>query len=157
MSEASVPSGTGLKSGAEFSGSRTVIAILVAGVVATASIFLYWDLHTRPFRPLRSAIGQTFEKSRPLVEGGRNKGGPPTLRVAMTVLFDPNEDDLRAQETLRKVVELARTHVELDRYEVLELNLLQFVPQEPVRERSMSVEHPAKFDSPPEAADSDTR
>lgn len=142
MSEASVPSGTGLKAGYEFSGSRTVVAMLAVGVLATAVIFIYWDQHTRPFRPLRVAIGSTFEKSRPLVEGGRNKGGPNTLRIAMTVLFDPVADDDRARETLRQVVELARTHVDLGQYEVLELNLLQFVPQQPVRERSLTVENP---------------
>lgn len=150
MSEASVPSGTGLKAGHEFSGSRTVVAMLAVGVLATAVIFIYWDQHTRPFRPLRVAIGSTFEKSRPLVEGGRNKGGPNTLRIAMTVLFDPVADDNQAQETLRRVVDLARTHVDLGQYEVLELNLLQFVPQQAVRERSLTVENPgASLAKPP--------
>jgi hypothetical protein len=143
MSDSSAPSGIGLKSGQEFSGRLTVIAMLLVGVLSTAAIFIYWDQHTRPFRPLRVAIGRTFERSRPLVEGGRNRGGPPSLRIAMTVLFDPNADDDQAQETLRKVVELARTHVDLDEYEVLELNLLNFVPEQKTRERSMTVELPA--------------
>lgn len=146
MSDASVPSGTGLQTGQEFSGRLTVIVMLLAGVLSTVAIFLYWDQHTRPFRPLRVAIGRTFEKSRPLVEGGRNKGGPPSLRIAMTVLFDPNADDDRAQAALRKVVELARAHVDLDKYEVLELNLLNFVPEKKTRERSMTVELPATFE-----------
>lgn len=146
MSDASVPSGTGLKSGQEFSGRLTVVAMLLVGVLSTAAIFIYWDQHTRPFRPLRVAIGSTFERSRPLVEGGRNKGGPPSLRIAMTVLFDPNANENQAQETLRKVVELARSHVDLDKYEVLELNLLNFVPEQKTRERSMTVELPATFE-----------
>ena len=36
-------------------------------------MFVYWDLHTKPFRPLTEAIGRTFKHSLPKVEGGRHR------------------------------------------------------------------------------------
>lgn len=137
MSNDTVPSGTGLKAGQELSGRRMVIAMLTAGVLSTIAIFLYWEYRTGPFRPLRESIGRTFKKSRPLVEGGRHKGGPPTLRIAMTVPFDPTADQTQAEATLKSVVELARQHTPIQQYDVLKLILVQSNPERRTRELPM--------------------
>src|SRR5262245_43384712 len=73
------------------SGSAVVFGMRRLGTVATVVMYVYWDLHTKPFRPLTEAIGRTFKNSLPKVEGGRHKRGPMTLRVALRVPFPPAE------------------------------------------------------------------
>ena len=118
------------------SGRYVVIGLLVLGTIATILLFVYWDLQTKPFRPLREAIGRKFRHSRPNVEGGRPKGrGPWTLRISMTVKFPPFEDSLRATEVFDQVVELARQYHDLAEVDRVEVNLIQFVPQEVAKTR----------------------
>ncbi len=56
-------------------------------------MYLYWELHTRPFRPLQMAIGARHPNSMPRVIGGPYKtketGSRPTLRMVIVVDFDP--------------------------------------------------------------------
>ena len=56
-------------------------------------MYLYWELHTRPFRPLQMAIGARHPNSMPRVIGGQHKshrtGSKPTLRMVIVVDFDP--------------------------------------------------------------------
>ena len=118
------------------SGRYVVIGLLVLGLIATILLFVYWDLQTKPFRPLREAIGRKFRHSRPNVEGGRPKGrGPWTLRISLTVNFPPFEDSLRATEVFDQIVELAREYHDLSEVDRVEVNLIQFVPQEVAKTR----------------------
>ena len=120
----------------ELSGRYLVIGLLMLGIAATALLFIYWERQTRPFRPLREAIGREFRHSRPNVEGGRPKGrGPWTLRVSMTVDFPPAEDSARANEIFQRVLELARNYHDLNEIDRVEVNLIQFVPQELAKTR----------------------
>lgn len=63
-----------------------------AGLMVGA-MYLYWELYTRPFRPLQEAINAQYPNSMPRVIGGKHKshreGSKPTLRVVVTVDFDP--------------------------------------------------------------------
>ena len=56
-------------------------------------MYLYWELHTRPFRPLQMAIGARHPNSMPRVIGGplksKQTGTNPTLRMVVVVDFDP--------------------------------------------------------------------
>jgi hypothetical protein len=101
------------------------------GVVMVAALWLYWELHSRPFRPLQNAIAAEFPDSRPGVIGGRHKsheaGNPQTLRIVIWVDFDPNADEARAIEYGGRLAALAAQHHDLSRYEVLEIRLIQRV------------------------------
>jgi hypothetical protein len=107
-----------------------VLGMFALGLIATAVIFLYWDLHTRPFRPLTEAIGREYRHSLPKVEGGRHKGSANTLRVAMRVPFVPTESSPDSQRVVNRVVELARAHADLAKFEVLEVHLIQVAPEQ---------------------------
>jgi hypothetical protein len=119
----------------EISGRLVVIGMLLTGLVATGVIFVYWELHTRPFRPLTEAIGRTFEHSLPKVEGGRHKGGPMTLRISLRVPFSPEADDAAAQEALRTLFRLIREHQNLSSYGRVEIHLFQMVPEETAKSK----------------------
>jgi hypothetical protein len=113
--------------------------MLVLGMSATALLYVYWEQHTRPFRPLREAIGRTFRHSRPNVEGGRPKGrGPWTLRISMSVDFPPAQDSPQANKIVHRVLELTREYHDFSEFEKIEVNLIQIVPQELAKTRTFS-------------------
>ncbi len=124
MSDAPTPRPRGIP------GHWVVIGMFVMGFCATALIFIYWELHTRPFRPLTEAIGREFRHSLPKVEGGRHKQGPMTLRVAMKVPFKPVKDVEETEMVVRRIVELAKLHADVNRFEVLEVYLIQRAPEQ---------------------------
>ncbi|HUQ70762.1 MAG TPA: hypothetical protein VM165_14630, partial [Planctomycetaceae bacterium] len=95
-----------------------------------AVMFLYWEMHTRPFRPLTEAVGSEFRHSLPKVEGGRHKGAANTLRIAMRVPFVPSDSASQTQRVVNRVVELAQQQADLARFEVLEVHLIQLAPEQ---------------------------
>lgn len=111
-------------------GHWVVIGMFIVGACSTALIFIYWEMHTRPFRPLTEAIGREFRHSLPKVEGGRHKQGPMTLRVALRVPFKPVEGVEETDSIVRRIIELAKTHTDVSRFEILEVYLIQRVPEE---------------------------
>jgi hypothetical protein len=124
----------------EVSGQYLVIGLLLFGIAATILMFVYWDQHTRPFRSLREAIGREFRHSRPNVEGGRQKGrGPWTLRITMSVDFPPGEDSEQAEKLVQRILKIAREHDVGHELEKLEINLIQFVPQEVAKTRTFTL------------------
>lgn len=129
MTVEDVPQGSPARSW-RIPGSAVVFGMLLLGIVATVLMYVYWDLHTKPFRPLTEAIGRTFKHSLPKVEGGRHKRGPMTLRVALRVPFPPAEDDPQTEDLLAKVRELIRRHQKLEGYENVQIHLFQMVPEE---------------------------
>lgn len=131
MSQSSTPHVmTPVSKNREISGSAVVIGMLLLGVVATSLLFVYFELHTGPFRPLREAIGREFRHSRPNVEGGRVRGrGPWILRISMSVPFDPFVDEARAIEVKDRVLEIARQFHDLPAFEQVQVNLIHFVPE----------------------------
>ncbi|MDP1798151.1 MAG: hypothetical protein Q8K78_11740 [Planctomycetaceae bacterium] len=116
----------------EIPGWWVIVAMFTFGTCATALIFIYWEMHTRPFRPLTEAVGREFRHSLPKVEGGRNKGGPMTLRVALRVPFKPVKGLEETEAVVRRVVELSKQHADISRFEILEVYLIQRAPEQAV-------------------------
>jgi hypothetical protein len=113
-----------------------VIGMFALAILATTIIFVYWDLHTKPFRPLTEAIGREFRHSLPKVEGGRHKGSANTLRVSLRVPFVPIESTPEARKMVNRVVELAREHADLAQFELLEVHLIQLAPEQMAVQKS---------------------
>jgi hypothetical protein len=113
----------------EISGRAVVVGLLMLGIAAVVVMFVYWDLHTRPFRPLTEAIGREFRHSLPKVEGGRPKRGPMTLRISMRVPFTPTEVSHDSHGVVNRVVELARQHARLEQFERVEIHLVEMRPE----------------------------
>ena len=112
------------------SGRLIVVCMMLLGLSLATLLLVYFEFNTRPFRPLRDAIGREFKRSRPNVEGGRLKGkGPTILRITMSVRFNPFEEEAEANELLTRVVAIAREHVDLGQYETCQVNLIHFVPE----------------------------
>lgn len=117
--------------GLVISGKLLVTGLFVFGGLLTLLMFVYWDLHTRPFRPLRTELRQHFQKMRPVVEGGRSKGkGPWTLRITLTVDFPPNEDVKKSDQLAEQIRESVRLRAGLPQMEQLEFTLIHFIPQQ---------------------------
>ncbi len=120
------------------SGSGVVLAMFAFGIAATAGLWTYWTLHTGPFRPLQDALAKEFPGSVPRVEGGQrkmHKGTPPILRAVLRVHFDPVTETAKGEQILDRVEKLARQHLDLSQYEVLDVYLYEGVPEQAIRER----------------------
>lgn len=113
----------------EVSGKLVILVLFLFGSIMTGTMWVYWKMHLAPFLPLQQAIvaEEEFKLSRPVVEGGREKGDPDAdnvLRVTMMVEFDPNEETERVDEIEAAIVNLARTKLpQVAEYDLLELNL----------------------------------
>ena len=121
-------------------GRWVVLAMFAFGLVATGGMWLYWELHTRPFRPLQEAIVQAFPGSNPRVQGGQakmHKGTPRILRIVMRVDFDPVSQADRAQQVASQVAALARRHQDLSRYDHIEVGLFQPLAEQDPRMRTL--------------------
>lgn len=132
------------------SGSRTlrgrtvVLGMLAFGVLMVFAMWLYWEMYTRPFRPLQNAINAEFPGSSPRVVGGRNKshrdGSPPLLRIIIGVDFDPETaDEQLLQKHVDRLRVLAGQHLDLAPYELLEIHLIQRVPEAETRRRKFEI------------------
>lgn len=127
------------------SGRRTVLGMLGFGLLMVAVLWLYWELYTRPFRPLQNAIAAAYPGSRPSVIGGKHKshqsGHPNTLRLVLQMPmddFDPQtHPEMRDQRAL-ELARLAEKYVSLSSYELLEIHLVQRPPEQPHRHWSIS-------------------
>lgn len=121
----------------EISGSAVVIGMLVMGIAAVSLLFIYFEMHTGPFRPLREAIGREFRHSRPNVEGGRLKGrGPMILRISLSVPFDPLVEESKATEINARILDIARQHQDLTSFEQVQINLIKFIPEAKAKRRT---------------------
>jgi hypothetical protein len=113
--------------------------------VMVSALWIYWEVYTRPYRELQIAIAAEFPKSSPRVIGGRYKSGrggsPWTLRILVYVpldMFNPEEESRERTETLRKLARLAGQHHDLSRYEILEIRLMQKLPEQQWRRFDVS-------------------
>ena len=120
------------------SGRGMVLGMLAFGVLTTSSMWIYWTLHVGPFRPFQDALAAAFPHSSPRVDGGQrkmHKGTPKILRVVLRVEFDPVTESARGEQVVDLVEQIARKHLDLDAYEVLEVFLFQGVPEKEVRQQ----------------------
>lgn len=119
------------------SGRGVVIALLMFGTAATSLLWIYWTLHTGPFRPLQDALAAAFPGSSPRVEGGQrkmHKKTPRVLRATLRVDFDPVTETGRDQRVVDRVQEIAGQHVDLAAYDELQVFLFQGVPEKSLRQ-----------------------
>jgi hypothetical protein len=120
------------------SGRLVVVALFLFGIALTAGLWIYWTLHTAPFRPLQDALAAEVPGSSPRVDGGQrkmHKGTPKILRVTLRVDFDPVSDTRQGERLLDKVEQIAKQHVDLHSYDVLELFLFHGVPEKDLRQK----------------------
>ncbi len=117
-------------------GKVVVILMVLLGLSATAGIFGYWELRTGPFRELTEAIGRQLPGSLPKVEGGRHRGGPPMLRIAVRVAFEPNAETAETQAVVNQIVRLAQQHADLSQFEEFQLHLFQLAPERRAKQAS---------------------
>jgi hypothetical protein len=120
--------------GREVSGKWVVAAMFAFAIVLTGFLWKYTQMHRAPFLPLRSALTKEFTKAAsPRVEGGRHRRGPMTLRVVLNVDFDPSsKTDKTAKQVdqiASRIIELASQNLNLEPYEVIEIFLVQLVPE----------------------------
>ena len=119
------------------SGRVVVIGMFAFGLMMTGLLYAYWDLHTRPFRPLQEAIAKSIPKSSPRVIGGKHKShqkaAQNTLRIIVQVDYNPLEasNEARRDELARSILKLAREHHDVTPYELIELHLEYRVPERP--------------------------
>jgi hypothetical protein len=119
----------------QVSGRLVVVGMFAFGILLTASLYIYWDFHTRPFRPLQDAIAAEFPEYTPRVIGGRHKShraaAPNTLRMILLVDFNPREEPAGAktEAIASKLAELAGKHHDVSQYDILEIHLVHRVPE----------------------------
>lgn len=127
---------------ARWTGRHVVLGMLLFGVAMVTALWLYWELYTRPFRPLQNAIHAEFPDSSPRVIGGKPKShradSPATLRIICRVYFDPESETLQSEEMAARLADLAAKHHDLSQYELLEIHLEERVPEQPSRHWSVS-------------------
>lgn len=123
-------------------GKYVVLTMFALGALSTATIFLYWDLHTAPFRPLTEALGREFPRSLPKVEGGSHKGGPATLRIAIRVPFEPQPENQESQEVVNRVIQVARAQTDLKKFSLVQVHLFQLAPERIAKQASF--EYPSE-------------
>jgi hypothetical protein len=119
------------------SGKVVVAAMFGFGLLLTAALYGYWELHTRPFRPLQEALAEAVPGSSPRVIGGKHKshqpGSPNRLRIILRVDYDPllDENVPRRDALARTIVRLTRTHHDVSPYQLIELHLEHRIPERP--------------------------
>ena len=126
------------------SGKWVVVGMFAFGIVCTATLWIYWQLHTAPFRPLREAILAEYPKSAPRVDGGQRKlqmSKPRILRVVMKVDFNPNAEDAdeRIDPIVERVADLARQHAALDTFDQFELHLFFEEKEQQLHQRTLTL------------------
>jgi hypothetical protein len=119
-----------------------VLGMLLFGVTMVAALWLYWEMYTRPFRPLQNAIHAEFPDSSPRVIGGKPKShradSVSTLRIICRVYFDPETETTQSEEMANRLAALASQHHDLTQYELLEIHLEQRVPEQASHHWSIS-------------------
>jgi hypothetical protein len=149
------------------SGTWMVIIMFLFAMSMIALMYLYWEMHTRPFRPLQIAINARYPNSMPRVIGGKHKShqpdSKPTLRIVIAVDFDPtdglprppgtnpeDEDrltltdtmqvDPRVEDAYKTLLELANENTDLNEYQVVEIFLEHRRPEK--RSRTLFATRP---------------
>ncbi|MCP4783191.1 MAG: hypothetical protein GY878_06545 [Fuerstiella sp.] len=115
------------------------------GIVATGTLWYFWNLKLMPFMPLQEALVAEFERCSPRVDGGRVKGKedtPKILRVVMRVPFDPTSSAPSVQSQIATRIsrtgELARQFVSSDDFEILEVHLFSEHKEQSLRQKTFT-------------------
>lgn len=125
-------------------GNWVVVGMFAFAIVMIGLLWAYWEFYTRPFRPLQYAIAEAYPGSSPRVIGGRHKshkeGNPNVLRIIVWIPSDDGRDnttedfdpvlntDLSEARAL-DLARIARDSFPIDAYEVMDIHLIQRVPE----------------------------
>lgn len=123
-----------------YSGRVIVIGMIVLGLLSAAGIYTYWSLQMAPFVTVRKALQAEYPHGLVRVEGGKPKRGPSTLRVIIEVPTTPVEGDPLVHTIVARIVELARQHLDVGRYERLQVFLVH--PLTPGQAERLKLEYP---------------
>ncbi len=114
-------------------GRYVVFGMFAFALLMVGALWLYWEMYTRPYRDLQNAIAAEFPGSSPRAVGGRHRshetGSPKILRVIIWVDADPNADERASTDIARRLAALAREHHDVTQYDLLEVVLMQRVPE----------------------------
>jgi hypothetical protein len=120
-----------------------VVALMVAfGVIATATLWVYWYYHSAPFVPLQRAISAEFPRSSPRVDAGQrkiHKGTPAEIWIIMRVEFDLESDDAEPQAAADRVKELVNEHLNKGQYDTLHVRLYRGKPEQYIQKRDIDM------------------
>lgn len=123
-------------------GKWVVVGMFGFAMLAVSLMYLYWDLHTAPFRPLQEALGREFPYSRPLVQGGRrkmHKGTPSLLRIVMRIEFDPYLDERKTQAFADEITAFAQEHHDVSQYDAIEVHLHWPEPESEIKQWTTTI------------------
>ncbi len=123
----------------EIQGKWVVLAVFGFGVLATSSLWIYWQLHMMPFMPIQEVLIEKFPNSSPRVNGGQermHKDTPSVLHVAMRVAFDPENEEATAEAHVDKVEEVLKPLVEPDKWEELHVRLFHEQPEKGILKKT---------------------
>jgi len=144
------------ETGRMISGRWIIALMFLFGSVATSGLWIFWYFHTAPFAPLQKAVAVEFPGSAPRVDGGQrriHKGTPRLLWVVLRVDYEPEQDPVRSQATVDRVVELARTTLDLTGYDQVNVRLFHGELENEIRSQDFETPlHPPS--NPPEPAGS---
>ncbi len=140
------------------SGRVLIFCMFLFATCVTAGLWTYWELHTRPFRPLTDELGSRFPGSSPRVEGGKHglhRETPSVLRIIMRVPFSPVQAEEQYQQRLREVLEVTRSISSIEAYEIYEIHFFQQLPELPPVLRTVRLRREAEefFPESPSAAE----
>lgn len=115
-------------------GRKVVAGMFAFAVAMIGLLFLYWELYTRPFRPLQAAIAAEFPGSSPRAVGGKPKShlpaSPAILRLIVRIDWDPRDDDRRARDMTNRLAVIAGETTSLADYERLQIFLMHRRPEQ---------------------------
>jgi hypothetical protein len=134
--------------GPVISGRWVVVAMFVFALTTTGTLYLYWYLHTGPFRPLQEVLAHEFEGSHPLVQGGQEKvrkGSPKILRITLRVDFAPDDEnnDELVDKVVDRISQLADEYHGLAKYNTLEIHLIRLRAEKTTQQREIKIDLPA--------------
>ena len=133
--------------GPVISGRWVVVAMFSFALTVTGTLYLYWNLHTGPFRPLTEVLAQEFEGSHPLVQGGQKKmgkGTPKILRITLRVDFAPDDENNGelVDKAADRISQLADKHHGLAKYDILEIHLIRLRAEKTIQQREVIIDLP---------------
>ncbi len=117
----------------KITGPRLLVGMFLFAVLVTAGLWGYWELHTRPFRPLTNALADHYPGSAPRVEGGKHglhRATPRVLRVVLRVSFDPLQEEQKFQQQVQEVLQLAGQYQDLSGYQECHIHLFRQLPEQ---------------------------
>ena len=124
-------------------GPRVVLGMFLFASLISSGLWIYFELHTRPFRELTDQLGETFPHSSPRVEGGKaglHKQTARVLRIVMRISYNPYEDEQRFLKQQSEILSIASQKKRLNQYDECEIHLFYQPAELKAQVRSVTIE-----------------